>query len=64
MNLLQKMPCHRAFMIAAHYFLMDLSDLELDSIDDVKNVEFNLRIINTETWDEITTTDVISLNFE
>ena len=44
--------------------LMDLSDLELESIDDVKNIEFNLRIINSETWDEIVTTDVITLNFE
>ena len=43
---------------------MDLSDLELESIDDVKNIEFNLRIINSETWDEIVTTDVITLNFE
>lgn len=44
--------------------LLDLSDLELESIDEVKNIEFNLRIINSETWDEIVTTDVIALNFE
>lgn len=44
--------------------LLDLSDLELESIDEVKNIEFNLRIINSETWDEIVTTDVITLNFE
>lgn len=44
--------------------LMDLSDLELESIDDVKSIEFNLRIINSETWDEIVTTAVITLNFE
>lgn len=44
--------------------LLDLSDLELESIDDVKNIEFNLQIIDSETWDEIVTTDVITLNFE
>lgn len=44
--------------------LLDLSDLELESIDEVKNIEFNLRIINSETWDDIVTTDVITLNFE
>lgn len=44
--------------------LLDLSDLELESIDEVKNIEFNLRIINSETWDEIVTTDVITLDFE
>lgn len=44
--------------------LLDLSDLELESIDDVKNIEFTLRIINSETWDEIVTTDMITLNFE
>ena len=43
--------------------LLDLSDLELDSIDQVQNIEFNLRVIHSETWDEIVTTDVISLNF-
>lgn len=43
--------------------LLDLSDLELESIDEVQTIEFNLRIINSETWDEIATTDVITLNF-
>lgn len=44
--------------------LLDLSDLELESIDEVKSVDFNLRIINAETWEEIVTTDTIALNFE
>lgn len=44
--------------------LLNLSDLELASIDEVKNIEFNLCIINAETWDEIMTTDIITLNFE
>lgn len=43
--------------------LLDLSDLELESIDQVENIEFNLRIIHSDTWDEIVTTDVITLNF-
>lgn len=44
--------------------LLNLSDLGLESIDDVKNIAFNLRIINSETWHEIVTTDEISLDFE
>lgn len=43
--------------------LLDLSDLALESIDQVENIEFNLRIVNSDTWDEIATTDVISLTF-
>ena len=43
--------------------LLDLSDLNLESIDDVKNIEFNLRIVNADTWDEIATTGVLKLNF-
>lgn len=43
--------------------LLDLSDLELDSIDDIESIEFNLRIINSDTWDEILTTDAITLTF-
>lgn len=44
--------------------LLDLSDLELESIDQVENIEFNLRIINSDNWDEIVTTDTITLNFQ
>lgn len=43
--------------------LLDLSDLELESIDEVENIEFSLRIINSETWEEIAATDVITLSF-
>ena len=43
--------------------LLDLSDLEIESIDEVKEIEFNLRIINSENWDEIVTTDVLKLTF-
>ena len=44
--------------------LLDLSDLELTSIDDIKNIEFSLRIVNYENWDEIAVSDVLTLNFE
>lgn len=44
--------------------LLNLSDLELESIDEVENIEFNLRITNSDSWDLIDTTDVISLNFK
>lgn len=43
--------------------LLDLSDLEIESIDEVKEIEFNLRIINSDNWDEIVTTDVLKLSF-
>ena len=43
--------------------LLDLSDLEIESIDEVKEIEFNLRIINADNWDEIVTTDVLKLTF-
>ena len=45
-------------------YLLDLSDLKLESIEDVENIELNFRIIHSDTWDEIVTTDVISLSFE
>lgn len=44
--------------------LIDLSELGLESIDGVENIEFTLRIIDSDTWDEIVTTDVISLDFQ
>lgn len=43
--------------------LLDLSDLELKSINEVENIEFSLRIINAESWQEIVTTDAITLTF-
>ena len=45
-------------------YLLDLSDLGLESIEDVESIELNFRIIHSDTWDEIVTTDVISLSFE
>lgn len=44
--------------------MIDLSDLEITNIDEIKNIEFNLRIVDANTWDEIVTTDAITLNFE
>ena len=44
--------------------MIDLSDLEIESIDEIKNIEFNLRVVDAETWEDIVTTDVLTLNFE
>ena len=43
--------------------LIDLSDLEIENIDQIENIEFSLRIVDAESWDEIATTDVLTLNF-
>lgn len=44
--------------------MLDLSDLEIESIEEIENIEFNLRVVDEETWDDIATTDVLTLNFE
>lgn len=44
--------------------MIDLSDIEIENIDQIKNIEFNLRIVDANTWDEIVTTDAMTLNFE
>ena len=44
--------------------MLDLSDLEVTNIDEIKNIEFSLRIVDASTWEEIATTDAITLNFE
>ena len=44
--------------------MIDLSDLEIENIDEIKNIEFNLRVVDAETWQDIVTTDVLTLNFE
>ena len=43
--------------------MLDLSDLEITNIDEIESIEFNLRIVDAETWQEIVTTDAITLNF-
>lgn len=44
--------------------MIDLSDLEIENIDQIENIEFNLRIVDANTWEDIITTDVLTLNFE
>lgn len=44
--------------------MIDLSDLEITNIDEIKNIEFNLRIVDAETWEDIVTTDAMTINFE
>lgn len=44
--------------------MIDLSDLEITNIDEIKAIEFNLRIVDAETWEDIATTDAMTLNFE
>ena len=43
--------------------MIDLSDLEITNIDEIENIEFNLRIVDAESWNDIVTTDVLTLNF-
>ena len=43
--------------------MIDLSDLAIESIDQIENIEFDLRVIDADTWDDIVTTDVMTLNF-
>lgn len=43
--------------------LLDLSDLQLSSIDEVEQIELSLRIVNADNWNEITTTEPITLSF-
>ena len=44
--------------------MIDLSDLEITNIDEIKTIEFNLRIVDAETWEDIVTTDAMTLDFE
>ena len=44
--------------------MIDLSDLEIENIDQIENIEFNLRIVDANTWEDVVTTDVLTLNFE
>ena len=43
--------------------MIDLSDLEIESIDQIEEIEFNLRVVDENTWEEIVTTDVLTLTF-
>ena len=44
--------------------MIDLSDIEIESIDQIENIEFNLRIVDANTWEDIVTTDAMTLTFE
>jgi len=44
-------------------YLWDLDDLELESMDDVENIEFNIKVVDKDNWDIIDTSDPITLNF-
>ena len=44
--------------------MIDLSDIEIESIDQIKNIEFNLRVVDANTWEDIVTTDAMTLTSE
>ncbi len=43
--------------------LYGMDDLQLESMDDVNEIEFNLRIVDENTWEDIDTSDPITLHF-
>lgn len=45
-------------------YILDLTDLEIESIDGIENIEFTLRIVNADNWNELDTTAPIILEFE
>ncbi|MCD8149509.1 MAG: hypothetical protein LUE92_08095 [Clostridiales bacterium] len=45
-------------------YLLDLEDLNLESVDDVEEIAFSLVIVDEDTWDTIDTSDVITLSFD
>lgn len=40
------------------------SDLEENNVEDIKSLEFKLNIFDSDTWDDIKVTDVITVEFE
>ena len=42
---------------------MYLLNTELDSIEDIHDIEFNLRMFDSDTYQDIATSDVIRLEF-
>lgn len=45
-------------------YILDLTGLEIESIDGIENIEFTLRVINSNSWNEIDTTEPIVLEFK
>ena len=43
--------------------LLDLEDISVNSIQDIQTIEFNLKIIDKDTWEGIAVTDPFTLNF-
>lgn len=44
-------------------YLLSIEELGIEDLEEVENIEFALRILDDD-WDEIATSDVITLNFE
>lgn len=44
--------------------ILDLSDLGIESIDEIHEIEFSLRIVDADTWEDVAATDMMTLHFE
>ncbi len=44
--------------------LLDLEDISVNSVHEIETIEFNLKIIDRDTWDGIAVTDPLTLNFD
>jgi hypothetical protein len=44
--------------------LWDLSAVNLESIDQIETMELKFRVIDSESWDDLTVTDTVTINIE
>ncbi len=44
-------------------YMYDLSDLGIETIEDIEKIELSIRVIDEETWNDIDTSDPIVLEF-
>lgn len=44
--------------------ILDLSDLGIKNIDEIHEIEFSLRIVDADTWEDVAATDMMTLHFE
>ena len=44
--------------------ILDLSDLGIENIDEIHEIEFSLRIVDADTWEDVAATDMMTLHFE
>lgn len=44
--------------------ILDLSDLGIENIDEIHEIEFSLRIVDADTWEDVASTDMMTLHFE